>query len=89
MSYLIQRCTFRIEESKSKIDKYLALDYMGSAEFEFGAVGKAFKYLREHKDKLTIIRHYVSLMDKSYPIEILCIKGTEELAAWKLINGDL
>ena len=79
MSTLIQRCTFRFDNARSKMDRLLALEYMGSAEFEFGAVGKSLKYLRQNKDSLIINRIYNSgLAFKSFPIEVLHIKGKEQ-----------
>lgn len=46
----IQRCGVRHAahaSMKKGIDRILSFDYMGSAEFEFGALAKAWKQLRE------------------------------------------
>ncbi len=40
--WLIQRCTLRNSPETSKIDDILSFDYMGSAEYEFGAIGKSY-----------------------------------------------
>lgn len=57
--YLIQRCMMMDIErdnertpsmQKKGIDKILSFDYMGSAEFEFGALGKSLKEIRKHID---------------------------------------
>lgn len=45
--YLVQRCMFNKRESASGIDAILGFDYMGSAEFEFGALPKSLKAIRE------------------------------------------
>ena len=48
--YLIQRAKFKkeISENKTGIDNLLNFDYMGSAEFEFGALPKSLKRVREN-----------------------------------------
>lgn len=52
-NYLIQRCTYREIVDKEKLvniylDDYLSFDYMGSAEFEFGAIGKTWQFIKEN-----------------------------------------
>lgn len=52
-NYLIQRCTYREivdaeDLTKLNIDSYLSFDYMGSAEFEFGAIGKTWQFIKEN-----------------------------------------
>lgn len=52
-NYLIQRCTYREIVDKEKLvniylDDYLSFDYMGSAEFEFGAIGKTWSFIKEN-----------------------------------------
>lgn len=54
MSMLIQRATFKIDTTQVGIDKLVDLDYMGAAEFEFGAVPKQINELREFGSKLEI-----------------------------------
>lgn len=41
--YLVQRGTFRKTDKFEGLDSLVAYDYMGSAEFEFGTLGKALK----------------------------------------------
>ena len=43
--YLIQRIMIRqqVAENESGVDKHFSFDYMGSSEFEFGALSKALK----------------------------------------------
>lgn len=53
-NYYIQRISKRNKEKFEVRDwaygssTFFSLDYMGSAEYEFGAVGDTFKFLREH-----------------------------------------
>ena len=50
-SYLIQRANFKNYENDSVgIDSLLKFSYMGSSEFEFGAIPKSLKRIRENKD---------------------------------------
>ena len=46
--YLIQRARFENREDAKGIDKLLSFDYMGSSEFEWGALPKALKRVREN-----------------------------------------
>lgn len=48
--YLVQRVIPLEEKRDGKaVDQYFSFDYMGSAEFEFGALGDALKYMRAVK----------------------------------------
>lgn len=55
---LIQRMERRREDRKESkgVDALFSLDYMGSAEFEFGAIPKALKSMRAAKNESWIIR---------------------------------
>ena len=44
---LVQRVIRRDRPEMTGIDKFFEFDFMGSAEFEFGALGKALKQMRE------------------------------------------
>lgn len=44
--YLIQRGKIRIDENRKGLDKLVAFDYMGSSEFEFGALPKSLREIR-------------------------------------------
>ena len=48
--YLIQRAKFQDQENSGRegIDSILDFDYMGSAEFEFGALSQSLKRIGEH-----------------------------------------
>lgn len=55
--YLIQRCEDRgVTTGRKGVDKILAFDYMGSAEFEFGALGTAIKQFRNLKGAITLTK---------------------------------
>ena len=47
-TYLIQRGKFENRDYKSGIDSIIKFDYMGSAEFEFGALPNSLKNIREN-----------------------------------------
>ena len=46
-TWLIQRAKFEDRKSTG-IDSILSFDYMGSAEFEWGALPKSLKFIRGH-----------------------------------------
>lgn len=48
-TYLIQRAKFRnnVNTNKSGIDSILEFDYMGSSEFEWGALPKSLAIIRK------------------------------------------
>lgn len=54
--YLIQRVIALKEpdERKKGVDRFFIFDYMGSAEFEFGALPEALKRMRANADKLVV-----------------------------------
>jgi hypothetical protein len=44
--WLVQRCTPKVKVySNEKVSEYMSLDYMGSAEFEFGSIPKSIRKL--------------------------------------------
>lgn len=52
--WLIQRCKIKEWSSEKKVSEYLSLDYMGSAEFEFGAIPKCLRAFGEKIKKLKV-----------------------------------
>ena len=46
--WLVQRGDFKERSEKTGIDKMITWDYMGSAEFEWGALPKAYGYIMEN-----------------------------------------
>jgi len=74
--YLIQRAKFEKREGKG-IDTLLGFDYMGSSEFEWGALPKALKRTRENeKDYVQFEFTFENFEDK--PIMILCKETDKE-----------
>lgn len=57
--YLIQRAKFEKHASKDAkgIDSLLRFDYMGAAEFEFGALPKSLKRVREEIEQYTSFQY--------------------------------
>jgi hypothetical protein len=65
-SWLIQRATaYKVNEiissDKKGIDTVFKWDYMGSAEFEFGALGQSLKRIKENIDTYCIIEVYKTI----------------------------
>lgn len=54
--YLVQRGTFKYREGKIGIDKVINWDYMGSAEFECGALPRAWRYILDHIDDYNLFK---------------------------------
>lgn len=50
--YLVQRATINKTFKNKKLSEAVDFDYMGSAEFEFGAIPRAFKILKENKGNI-------------------------------------
>lgn len=50
MTFLVQRILARKQPTgASGVDKFFSFDYMGSAEFEWGALPRAIKQMRKHQ----------------------------------------
>ena len=85
--YLIQRAKFRDEISstfRKGIDKILCFDYMGSAEFEFGALPASLKRIRaEIKDYLQFQYSF-----KKHPAKVVTVmcKKEDEDAVCKILE---
>lgn len=55
--YLIQRCTVKdVFIETQKVSEYLSLDYMGSSEYEWGAVPKCLREFNNRLDELVTTR---------------------------------
>lgn len=75
--YCIQRAKFQKNEGKKGIDSLLRFDYMGSSEFEWGALPSSLKRVREN------LSNYVQFQYsfKKYPskvVTVFCKKEQEE-----------
>ncbi len=74
--YLIQRAKFENRSGKG-IDTLLGFDYMGSAEFEWGALPKALQRTRENeKEYVQFEFTFENFEDK--PIMILCKESDKD-----------
>ena len=73
-TWLVQRAKQVNRNYKSGIDNFIDLDYMGSAEFEFGTIPKTLKNMRRDLDKYVKIS---ATLDGEVPTKI-CIFAREE-----------
>lgn len=55
--YLIQRAAFRNEPNRKGIDAILRFDYMGSSEFEWGALPDSLNRIRRDIDDYTYFQY--------------------------------
>jgi hypothetical protein len=53
-AYLVQRGRKNTREYKKGIDALVEFDYMGSSEFEWGALPKSLRAIRENIDQYTV-----------------------------------
>lgn len=75
--YLIQRCSKRVSPIGNKgVDKILSFDYMGSAEFEFGALGTAIKAFRNLKGEITLTKSAIKTRFNT-PIWVVAAKNAD------------
>lgn len=81
MPYLIQTGSFRnsILDSKSGIDRIIKFDYMGSSEFEFGALSASLRRIRNNLDE------YRLLPVQKFPVEGIKFGQNNDLVN---INGE-
>lgn len=71
--YLIQRAKFKNNPERKGIDSILSFDYMGSAEFEFGALPQSLKRIKE---QITSYHLFEYIIDNK-KIIVFCKKGNE------------
>jgi hypothetical protein len=67
-TWLIQRGKFENREDKSGIDSILSFDYMGSSEFEWGALPKSLGNIRSELNEYT----YLDVPLKDKVITVFC-----------------
>lgn len=80
-SWLIQRGTFKTKDTRTKridgIDSLISFDYMGSAEFEWGALPKALNRMIENWNDYIVVG--TGIRDKrKRELFILCNKNKEQ-----------
>lgn len=74
--YLVQRAKFK-ENGIGSIDDVMRFDYMGSAEFEFGALPKSLKRMTSSADKLSVYEF------------IHCVSGTTKKPLYVISVGEV
>lgn len=80
--YLIQRCEIKrpLGDYRGKrFSQAVSLDYMGSAEFEFGAVPKSLRAMSEHGCTLYTVP---SITQNDVSLKVLCCFDEGELAEY-------
>lgn len=73
--YLVQRGAFRTEINNSKhseLDKNILLDYMGSAEFEWGALPKSYNRILDNVGEYYIHIHPDIKNANDVPLLVFC-----------------
>ena len=77
--YLLQRATFKKDMIKAtKLSKLVSYDYMGSAEFEFGALPKSKARIIDNSDKYTLITIPELATPNSVPFNLYCLEERKE-----------
>lgn len=72
--WLIQRGDFKERKEKSGIDSIITWDYMGSTEFEYGALSKAYMYILENFSDYNIYIEDDMANANGVPLCIFCKK---------------
>ena len=69
MTFLVQRILARKKTDlpRSGVDKFFRFDYMGSAEFEWGALPRAIKQMRKHLEEKAFEIRRIELPEASKP----------------------
>lgn len=80
--YMIQRAKFMSRPEAKGIDAILRFDYMGSSEFEYGALGDSLRAIRRELDKYDYFDHAIN----GRPLTIFCKKEDEQTVK-EHVNG--
>lgn len=75
LPYLVQRVSRRTFSGGTGIDRHFTFDYMGSAEFEFGALPTALRQMRAARERMKI----AEVLPPSQ-----CVKGVAVERLWFL-----
>lgn len=89
-NYYIQRVEKHIpefKENKYGIDYFVSFDYMGSAEYEFGAVSRTWKFMKENFYQYRIETIPMELGGKTYNVFCIVPNGTEKEYMIDLFKG--
>ena len=77
--YLVQRGKFRAREGKIGIDSIITWDYMGSTEFEWGALPKAFGRVLDGCLEYELFEEKDMANINGVPLHIFCRKDQHDL----------
>ena len=82
--YLIQRAEVKspLATVSTRLSQAVVFDYMGSAEFEFGALPNSFRRLEANKGKLTL-RMVPEIMEGEIPLRVYSYLTDEEFEQYK------
>lgn len=75
---LIQRGRFSVQEWKKGVDNVVRFDYMGSSEFEGGALGASLRFIRNNLKEYDLTIQQVSAYGKQTRYFLFGPKGKEE-----------
>jgi len=78
--YLIQRAKFCNDqrETAKGIDKLLQFDYMGSAEFEWGALPESLKRVRENFSDYVHLNYFFKKYHPTKFVNVFCRKAQKD-----------
>lgn len=82
--YLIQRAEIEspLAMVSTRLSQAVNFDYMGSAEFEFGALPKSFRRMEANKAQL-ILRKVPEIMEGEIPLRVYSYLTNEEFEQYK------
>lgn len=83
--FLIQRARFAHRPHKKGIDKLLQFAYMGSSEFEWGALPNSLKRVRE-KLKKYVAFDYTFELNPNKTVTVFCLPEHEEVLQTKILE---
>jgi rhodanese-related sulfurtransferase len=76
--YLIQRAKFENRDYKTGIDSILYFDYMGSSEFEWGALPTSLKRIRAEESEYTYLDIPIKGVDKKDKVITVFCKNSQK-----------
>ncbi len=82
--YLIQRATINrpLADKDTRLSRAANLDYMGSAEFEFGALPKSFRRIEQNADAF-VMRLVPEIQEGEAVLRVWSYLNDEDFAAYK------
>jgi len=85
--YLIQRAKFENRDSKKGIDAILKFDYMGAAEFEFGALPQSLNRVRQNISNYTQFEYLFTSQPAPIKIVTVFCKKEQEDFVPEILEG--